>query len=158
MFRAGAHMLVVMGVFCALFMALAIGSGAKNGDWKPTAVVAAVSVAWFALQSVLRLEIGPVGLSYRNLSGSWSVEYERIQRASIEVVRPRSAPQGVATFWLQLRDGKRRKINLRTFSIEAAGALFAALESHQVQVETSDEWAARRLADQVRAARTRTTK
>jgi hypothetical protein len=151
-FRAGAHMLTVTGAFAGLLIALGVAVGFKNGDWSMLEAPLIASAIVFALQAILRLEIGPAGIKYRNLTGSRSIEFENIKRAYVEVVRPSKSPQGIATFWLELHGGKRVKINLRTFSIQAAALLFSALDARGLPIEAPDEWAAGRLMNQVRAA------
>ena len=150
-YRAGLHVLAVVGVFASFFAALGVLGAVKKGDWTFLAVVVGGFGVLFLLLQVLRLEVGPDGFKYRNLSGSREVAFAQVARAYITVVRAGKAPQGAAVFWVERRDGRRVKVNLRTFPIRAAAALFTALESHGIPIEVSDEWAARRMADQVRA-------
>jgi hypothetical protein len=151
-YRAGTHMLVVVGVFAVLFVGLGTAVLVARGDWKALAVAASFFAALFLLLPLLRLEIGPAGFRYRNLSGSREVAFADIRRAYFEVVEDGYAPWGVAAFWVERRTGGRVKVNLRTFSVEGAAALFTALEQHGVVIEVPDRWAARRVAHQVRAA------
>ncbi|MCE9530463.1 MAG: hypothetical protein K8T89_04930 [Planctomycetes bacterium] len=148
----GAHLLVVVGIFAALFAGLGAFIAVKKGDWSYFGIIVAAAAFFFILLQVLRLEIGPKGFKYRNLSGSREVAFADVGRAYIEVLRAKNAPQGAAGFWVEQRDGSRVKVNLRTFPIEAAAVLFTALESHGVQIEVPDLWAARQMAEQVRAA------
>jgi len=118
----------------------------KRGDWTFLGVVIALAVLFFLLLRILRLEIGPAVFKYRNLSGSREVAFADIGRAYFEVLHARNAPQGVAAFWVERRGSSRVKVNLRTFPIEATAVLFTALESHSLQIEIPDLWAARRMA------------
>lgn len=86
------------------------------------------------------------------MSGSRDICFTEIRRAYLEITRTRHALHGVATFWVEQNDGMRVKVNLRTFPLEAAAVLFTALEAHGIQIEVPDEWAARRMAEQVRVA------
>ena len=150
-YRVGVHLLVVVGVFASFFVALGIAMVVKREDWTPLMLVVGATVVLILLLRVLRLEVRSDGFKYRNLSGSREVLFAAVVRAYIEVVRAGSAPQGAGVFWVERRDGGRVKVNLRTFPIQAAAILFTGLESHGIQIEVPDEWAARRLVDQVRA-------
>jgi hypothetical protein len=151
-YRVGIHLLVVVGIFAGLFAALGVFLAVKKGNWTVLAIVVAFAAVLFLLLQLQRLEIGGTSFKYRNLSGSREVTFADVGRAYFEVVRAKNAPQGVARFWIERRDGSRVKINLRVFPVEAAAVLFTALESHDVEIEVPDAWAARRAADQVRAA------
>jgi hypothetical protein len=151
-YRAGIHLFAVVGVFTSLFAVLGLFIAVKKGDWTFLAVVVGVAAVLFLLLQVLRLEVGPSGFRYRNLSGSREVAFADVGRAYFEVVRAKNAPQGVAAFWVERRDGERVKVNLRTFPVEAAAVLFTALEAYGIQIEVPDAWATRRMAEQVRAA------
>jgi hypothetical protein len=150
-FRAGRHLYAVIGVFVSLFSALGALIVVKRGDWTFLAVV--VAAALFLLLQVLRLQVGFDGFKYRNLSGSREVAFAEVGRAYMDVVRSQHSPQGVARFWIERRDGRRVKVNLRTFPVQAAASLFTALEAHDIQIEVPDEWAARRMVEQIRAKR-----
>jgi len=154
-YRVGTHLLIIVGAFASFFAALGIVIGVRRGDWTFLALVAGVAAALFLLLHVLRLEVRPDGFKYRNLSGSRQLLFRDVRRAYIEVVRADVAPQGAGVFWVERRDGRRVKVNLRTFPIQAAASLFTALESHGIPIEVPDLWAARRLADQVRAEQER---
>ncbi len=152
-YRVGIHLLVVVGIFASLLAALGVFIALKKGDWTFLGIIIAVAAVLFLyLLQVPRLEVGPAGFKYRNLSGSREVAFADIGRAYFEVVRAQYAPQGVAVFWVERRDGGLVKVNLRTFPVEAAAVLFTALESHGIQIEVPDAWATRRMAEQVRAA------
>ena len=151
-YGVGIHLLVVVGIFASALAALGVFIALKKGDWTFLGVVVAVAAVVFLLLQVPRLEVGPAGFKYRNLSGSREVAFADIGRAYFEVVRAQYAPQGVAVFWVERRDGGRVKVNLRTFPVEAAAVLFTALESPGIQIEVPDAWATRRMAEQVRAA------
>jgi hypothetical protein len=151
-YRAGIQLFAVVGVLASLLAALGVFIVVKKGDWTFLAVVVGVTAVLFLLLRVLRLEVGPAGFKYRNLSGSREVGFADVGRAYFEVVRAGNAPQGVAAFWVERRDGERVKVNLRTFPVEAAAVLFTALEAHGIQVEVPDAWATRQMAEQVRAA------
>jgi hypothetical protein len=90
------------------------------------------------------------GIAYRNLSGSRRLLFDELDRAYFTVVHSKATPQGVAVFWLQPREGKAVKVNLRTFSIDAAAVLFTALDNHGISIEVPDVSAARRMAQQIR--------
>lgn len=149
-FRAGTHLYVVVGGFATLFAAVSIFAAIKQGDWTlPAAVVGGTAVAFGALQ-VLRLEVGPDGFKYRNLSGSRGVEFAEVSRAYFEIVTANGV--SVAAFWVDRSSGKRVKVNLRTFPIRAAAVLFPALEARGIAIEVPDHRGTRRARDQVRAA------
>jgi hypothetical protein len=150
-YRVGAHLLGVVRFFTVAFTALGIFVVVKKGDWTLLAVTGVVALLFVLLLQLLRLEISSTGFRYRNLSGSREMAFADVGRAYFEVVRGTNSPQGVAAFWVEGRDGKRVKVNLRTFSVQAAAALFTALESNGIQIEVPDEWAAKRVVDQVRA-------
>jgi hypothetical protein len=151
-YRVGSNVLVAIGIFAGLFATLGIIIGLKQSDWTFLEVVVGSALALFLLLQVLRLEIGPDGFRYRNLSGTRVVDFTEVSRAYIDVIRSEYAPQGVARFWVERRDRGRIKINLRTFPVQAAADLFTALEMHGIHIEVPDEWAARRMVDQTRAA------
>jgi hypothetical protein len=151
-FRAGVHLYAVIGVFVLLFAALGAFIVVKRGDWTYLAVVVGAAAVLFLLLQLLRLEVGSDGFKYRNLSGSREIAFTEVRRAYIDVVRSEYAPQGAARFWIERRDGGRVKVNLRTFPVRAAAILFTALEAHATQIEVPEEWAARRMVQQVRAA------
>ena len=151
-FGAGGNLYAVVGVFAALFAALGIAVVVTRGEWTVLAIAIGVAAMCYLLLQVLRLEIGPSGFRYRNLSGSREVPFSDVSRAYFEVVRAEGSPRPVAAFWVDRRAGERVKVNLRTFPVRAAAVLFSALEAHGVTIEVPDEPAARRVADQVRAA------
>lgn len=151
-YRVGPSLQIVLGVFLTVFAGFGVTIGLKNGDWTFLAVIVGLASAVFFLVQILRLEIGPAGFQYRNLSGSRDICFTEIRRAYLEITRTRHALHGVATFWVEQNDGMRVKVNLRTFPLEAAAVLFTALEAHGIQIEVPDEWAARRMAEQVRVA------
>jgi hypothetical protein len=151
-YHAGINQLVLIGILTLFFVALGIYNVAKSHDWSPLCVCLVAMTALFALQLVLRMEIGPTGFKYRNLSGAREIKYADVNRAYFDVIHASNAPQGVAAFFVERRDGTRVKINIRTFSVRAAADLFTKLESHGIQIEVPDAWAARRTVQQVRAA------
>ena len=116
----GRHLLVVLSVIATLFAGLGACIAVKNGGWTFLAVVVGLASAAFLLVQILRLEVGPAGFAYCNLSGSRDVRFADIRRAYFEVTRKSNAPQGVAAFWVERHDGVRVRVNLRTFSVEAA--------------------------------------
>ena len=148
-------MLFVVGICAAMFTVLGAIIAVKKGDWSFLAIVILVAASFVLLLQILRLEIGPTGFKYRNLSGSREVAFAEVGRAYFEVVRTDLARQGAAAFWVERRAGSRVKVNLRTFPTEAAAVLFTALEEHGVQIEVPEAWAARRMAEQVRAAQSK---
>ena len=150
-YRVGTHLLAVVGFFALLFGALGVSVVVKRGDWTVLLIALGAAAVLLLLLQVLRLEVGPGGFRYRNLSGSREVAFADVGRAYFEVVRATNAPQGVAAFWVERRGGGRVKVNLRTFPVRAAATLFTALEAHGIAVEVPDDRAARRMADQVRA-------
>jgi hypothetical protein len=154
-YHVGTHLLVVVGIFAALFAVIGLFIAVKQGDWSFLAIVILAAGGFVLLLQVLRLEIGPTRFKYRNLSGSREVAFADVSRAYFDVVRSDYAPQGAARFWVERRAGGRVKVNLRTFPTEAAAVLFTALEGHGIQIEVPEAWAARRMAEQVRAAQSK---
>ena len=151
-FGAGGNLYAVVGFFAAIFAALGVAILVTRGDWTVLVIAVGVFAALALLLQVLRLEVGPAGFRYRNLSGSRQVAFADLTRAYFEVVHAEQSPRPVAAFWVDRRAGKRVKVNLRTFPVRAAAVLFSALEAHGVAIEVPDEPSARRVADQVRAA------
>lgn len=151
-YGAGGHLLIVVGLASAFFCGLFLLVFLKTGQWMPLTLACAGSLVGFLLLRTLRLELSPSWFKYRNLSGAHTVVYSQIADAYFDVVRRSQAPQGVSRFWIALRQGQHVKVNLRTFPVEAAARLFTAIEAQGVEVRVPDEWAARRVADQVRAA------
>ena len=149
-FGAGIHLYLVAGGFAAFFVALSVFVAVKRGDWTVPAAVVGGAVVLLALPQVLRLEVGPDKFKYRNLSGSREVEFADVRRAYFEVIERNGV--AAAAFWVDRSSGERVKVNLRTFPVRAAAALFSALDARGVAVEVPDDPAARRVSDQVRAA------
>jgi hypothetical protein len=149
-FRAGLHLYVLVGLLVSLFIGLGIAVAIRREDWTFLAVAGGGAVVLFLLLLVLRLEVRHEEFAYRNLSGSRTVPFTDIERAYFETVHADAAPQGVAVFWVEVRGGKRVKVNLRTFPIRAAALLFATLERHGVPIQVPDTWAAKRMNRQVR--------
>ena len=149
-FGAGIDLYLVVGGFAAFFVVLSVFVAVKQGEW--TVPVAAVggAVVLLALPQVLRLEVGPDKFKYRNLSGSREVKFADVRRAYFEVIEGHGT--AAAAFWVDRSSGKRVKVNLRTFPVRGAAALFSALEARGVVVEVPAGAAARRVNDQVRAA------
>jgi hypothetical protein len=150
-FRVGVHLIILVGLFTGFLLAIGVADGRARGNWTPFAVLAGVTAVWFLLLAYLRLEIRPDGFSYRNLSVNRALPFAAVERAFFLTIRSSRTPQGVAAFWVQPRDGKPFKINLRTFPIRAAAVLFAAFDRHGIPVEVPDTWSARRMAAQIRA-------
>lgn len=157
-YRAGIHLFVIVGVFASLFATLGLFIAVKQGDWTFLAVVVCGTVVLFLLLGVLKLEISLAGFKYRNLSGTRDVAFREVSRAFFEVVSADVAPQGVAAFWVERRNGTRVKVNLRTFAVDAAAALFTALEKQGIPIEVPDHSAAQRAAAQVQEAQTKMRK
>jgi hypothetical protein len=149
-FRAGRHLYVIVGIFASLFIALGVLIVLTKGDWTFAAVAGGGTLVLFSLLSYLKLEIREDGFTYRNLSTNRSVEFADIETAYVETIRADVAPQGVAAFWVRLKDEKAMKINLRTFPIRAAALLFTALERQGIPIDVPDTWAAQRMARQIR--------
>lgn len=154
-YRAGAHLLVVVGLLSAFFCGLGLLIFRNSGDGTFLAFSGIGTIVLFALLRILRLEIGKTWFKYQNLGGSRTVLLNHVTGACVEVGRHSKALHGVAGFYLELRNGQRQKINLRTFPVEAAAVLFSTLDAHGVDVTASEEWAARRMMEQVRAAQAR---
>jgi hypothetical protein len=154
-YRASIHLLIILGIFALIFLAFGIVIGVNNGNWTVTVVIVLVFAVLHLLLQVLRLEISATGFRYRNLRGSHEIMFKNVARAYIEVIRAKNVPQGAAVFWVEPQNGRKLKINLRTFPIQAAADLFTALELHGIKVDVPDAWAARRMAEQVRAAQAR---
>lgn len=151
-FRVSKRVYVIVGVFVGLFAALGILIMIKE----PTegmffAIDCTVGVVLFAGMSRLRLEIRHDGIHFRNLTSNRFLSYTDIAGAYLKVVTTRKAPQGVAAFWLRTKDGRRTKINLRSFPIQAAALLFTELERRDIPIDIPDHWTARRMVSQIRA-------
>jgi hypothetical protein len=86
-----------------------------------------------------------------NLTGTRSVEFTNIGKAYFE--RVIGHRMEFAAFWVQLRDGKKMKINLRTLPIRASALLFTALQRERIPIEGPDVLDAQRLADHIREDR-----
>lgn len=151
-YTAGTHLYVLLGVFFSFFLALGVALFIKRGDWSFIAISVGGALLSFALLRILLLEISRSWFKYRNLTGTRTVMFGHVADAYIEVTRYTKAPQGIASFWIQLRNGDRFRINLRTFPVEAAAVLFSRLNEHGVVVTVPDKWAARRMAEQIYVA------
>jgi hypothetical protein len=154
-YRAGLHLFVIVGIFAAFFIALGVVIAVKRSDGTFLAVAGGGTAVLFLLLCWLRLEIRPDGFTYRNLSMNRAVAFADVERAYFETLTADVAPQGVATFWVGLRDGKAIKVNLRTFPIRAAALLFTALERHGIPIDVPNTWAAQRMARQIREEQAR---
>jgi hypothetical protein len=149
-FRVSVGVLIIAGIFASVFLALGIIIAITRGDWTVLAVIGAATAIFYALLHYLRLEVRPGGFTYRNLSMNRSIEFAEVEKAYFETMVADVAPQGVATFWVQLRRGRPIKINLRTFPLRAAASLLTALELQGIPIEVPESWAAQRMARQIR--------
>jgi CDP-diglyceride synthetase len=150
-FRTGNHLWSVVAIFGIVFLGFGAWIAATRSDWSFVVIVAGALAAIFLLLTYLKLEIQDTGFHYRNLTTNRFVPFADIEIAYFETIRASAAPQGVATFWVRLRDGKALKINLRTFPIRAAAVLFKAFERHGIEIVVPETWSARRMAAQIRA-------
>jgi hypothetical protein len=146
------RVILIVITFSMLMLTLGVAVGLKRGDWTITVIVGVAAATILLLLQVLRLEIMPDGFKYRNLSGLYEISFESISLAYINVVRSPYNPAGVARFFVELKNGKRVKINFRTFSIEAAARLLLALESRKIQIVADEDWAAQQFLRQVHTA------
>ena len=150
-FRADRRLYVVIGLFTSFFAVLFLFVTIKRPErWPILAGVCGATVALFLCPSRLRLEITPDTFHYRNLSTSRTEKFSDIDRAYFQTIHSTHTPGGVAAFWIRPKQGKPVKVNLRTFPIEAAAVLFAALDEHGIPIDVPDTWAARRMARQIR--------
>jgi hypothetical protein len=150
-FRAAMGLYIIVGVLMGFFIVLGLLIAIKKpSEWLFLAGTCAVTIILLALISYLRLEIGHEGIHYRNLSNNRLLKYSDIKRAYFEVVKTHKAPQGVAVFWIEPNDGRRMKVNLRTFPTAAAAVLFTELERRSIPIDVPDLWAARNMVDQIR--------
>src|SRR5260370_10409 len=108
-FHAGMHPVVVISIFASLFLGIGLSIAIKRGNWTFLAGAGGGTLLFFLLLSYLRLEIRKAGFSYRNLSNNRSVDFAEIQTAYFETITAPFAPQGVAAFWIRLRDGTSMK-------------------------------------------------
>jgi hypothetical protein len=154
-YRVGVHIQIVVGAFFAWFVVLAVFIAVKKGDWNFFTAIIVIALAFRILLQILRLEIGPLGFKYRNLSGSREVAFAEVARAYFKVVHSDYAPQGAAAFWVERSNGSPVKVNLRIFPTEAAAVLFTALVEHGIRIEVPEVWSAQRIALEVRAAQSK---
>jgi|GEM_PF-4427899 len=154
-FGIGTHLRVVCAIGMLFFVGLALAIFLKKGHAGPLVAALAGAAILVGFLASLRLEISRSGFKTASATGSRTVQFGHVTRAWIEVARMAKAPQGVPVFWIELRNGQAHKIPLRVFPLQAAALLFSALEAHGVQVEVADDWAARRMSDQVRSAQAR---
>ena len=147
---------VLFGPLAAFFVSVEVKCGRLTSAWTMLAVFAACALVCVVLARAVRLEIGPNGLRHRTAIGTRALDYGSLTRAYIDVLRTK-APQGCATLCLESREGRETRIHLRHYPIEAAVALFDALESRSIRIEEPDSRAAG-VARSVRAARARMAK
>jgi len=154
-FRAGRHLLVVVGLFTLFFLGLTLAVFLKTGTWGPLLVVLVVLAGLWGLLGSLRLDISPSGFATHGWLGSRHFAFAQIRGACIDVEYGTKAPQGVAVFRVQPRQGPSVKVGVRVFPVEAAVLLLTALEAHGIALDVPDEWAARRMHQQIRDAQAR---
>src|SRR5262245_37473629 len=105
-FRASKHMLAGMGILSGLLIALSFGGVYRWGDWEGVQLTVTASLVVFGLTLLLRLEVGPHGIRYRDLKGSRSLEFASLTRAYIEMLRNRRGRPSLATFCMESREGR----------------------------------------------------
>ena len=149
--RAAARSYRATGLFAGFFLLLGVVSMQENpGSWPVLAIAGGVTVLMLANLAYIRLAVGPDGIRYRTVRTHRALRCSDIKRAYFETSVNRSAPLGVATFWIEPREGKRLSINLRTFSPQVAAALLAVLDRHGVPLEVPTTGAAERRAREIR--------
>lgn len=152
-FRIDPPLLGIIAIAPAFFLGLGALIVVKNGQWGPLNFALGTTVLLYFMLSSFRLKISENGLQYTSLFGSTSVQFGQVSRAYISVARDIKAPQGVAFFWIQQRGAEPLKINIRIFPLHASAMIFSALDAHGVPVHVPGQWAARRMHEQIRAAR-----
>lgn len=151
MARATARAYGAASFFAGFFLLLGVVATYENrGSWPVLAIAGGVTVLMLASLAYARLAVSADGIRHRSLRGTRTFQFTEIKRAYVETAVNRSAPQGVATFWIQPKSGKPLNISLRIFPIEAVAALLAALEQHGVPLEVPDSWVAHRMAREIR--------
>lgn len=149
--RATARAYRAAGLFGGFFLLLGVVVTYENrGSWPVLVAAGGVAVLMLANLAYARLAIDAEGIRYRTLRTNRALKFSEIKRAYVEAAVNRSAPQGVATFWIQPTEGKRLNISLQTFPIAAVGAMLAALEQHGVPLDVPDTWVAQRMAREIR--------
>lgn len=154
-FRAAPRMFILVGVPAALGCSLGIAVGGKSGDWCVLGGFAALSFILFGLVILLKLELAAAGFRYRALIGSRKVAYPDVAAAFIHAVHVAGNPREFAKFAVETREGRLIRPALRAFPIEAAAALFAALEAHGIGIDVADSPGPRRMNDEIRAVQAR---
>lgn len=152
-FRVDPRLLGIVAIAPGFFLILGALIVVKNGQWGLLNFALGTGVLLYFLLRSLRLEVSEGGLQYTSVFGSTRVQFGQVARAYISVARDVKAPQGVAFFWIQQRGAEPLKINIRLFPIRASALVFSALEAHGVQVSVPGQWAAKRMHEQILAAR-----
>ena len=152
-YRAGLHLFVVVGIFAALFIGIGIAVAGKRGDWTMLAGAAGVFAVLFGVVGYLRWEIGPDGFAYRSVMTNRYIAYDQIEKGRFVTIVVNDVETRNAVFELQLKDGSTMKVSLRSFPVRAAGHLFDNFERSGIPVDEPQTGAARRMFDQIEAAR-----
>ena len=82
-----------------------------------------VLVALLLILQLIRFQIGPDGFVLRTPLSSTTVDFADLSRAYFVVIYGGSTPQGVGSFCVETKDGKKIDLNLRLYTIKAAVAL-----------------------------------
>jgi hypothetical protein len=136
-FRASTNFLVAVAALCAFLLAIALDASLRLGDWTTSLSLFAAAAIAIAAVLTLRLQVHPNGLKRCFLIGSQSLEFDSVARARLEVLGRRGG--GCFTLSLEPRQGRRVRIALRQFPIEASVAMLSALEMRGIEVEVADE-------------------
>jgi hypothetical protein len=147
-FRCDTRPYVVAGIFAGLLLALGILVAFKKRDWSFVVLSGSGTAVLFFALAYIKMEIWSSGFIYRNLTGTRSVEFANIGKAYFERVIGHGME--FAAFWVQLRDGRKMKINLRTLPIRASALLFTALQRERIPIEVPEILDAQRLTDDIR--------
>jgi hypothetical protein len=152
---AGGNLYFLVGVLATIFLGVSFVVARKNGDWTLFYIFSPILLGLLLVLQLIRFQIGPDGFVLRTPLSSKTVDFGDLSRAYFVVIYGGSTPQGVGSFCVETKDGKKIDTNLRLYTIKAAAALFDELDRHGIPIEVPNLWAANRMVNEIRRAQTR---
>jgi hypothetical protein len=154
-FGASWNLYFLVGLLGTIFLGIFIAVARKEGNWTPFYITGGILVAVLLMFQLIRIQIGPGGFVFRTPLSSNTVDFADVSRGYFVVTYSGDTPQGVGSFCVETKDGKKSDLNLRIYSIKAAAALFDELDRHGIPIEVPDLWAANRMVNEIRRAQAR---
>ena len=118
----------------------------------PSTSSARILVALVLMLQLLRFQIGPDGFVLRTPLSRDTVDFANLSKAFFVVTYAGSTPQGIGSFCVETKDGKKYDLHIRAYSVKAAAALFDELDRHGIPIEVPNLWAANRMVNVIRRA------